>query len=488
MTKEKSYVISVSIGTGCYRHIRVPGDDTLFDLHSEILDAFGFVDDHAHAFFMDNKIWSQTDAYYSDMIEDENRYTCDYSLSNLALQAGKKFKYVFDFGEEWVFQCKVLHVLDEPCDEYDIVCSKGKNPEQYSQEDEFDDWSDSDDADFPEVYSSDSDEADFPEVYSPAKLKKLYTKLTLSKEMTEMLHTYFDAMARLYGVIPLRKALEIINSQNDEPVSEKDFTDFAEIVRHEEHFYCILGKDELYEDGTPSAPLDRELVEESLYAVDLNYYAETIGAQQGKPYYIPPKQELLKYADDDYFEPTRQSRALRDYLRHQKGMTKAQAEEFVQELQVFASMGENDFQHIINDMIRMGMKLECEDDVQDFARLYTDLSNHSRMAMNRGHTPVEIRAELPPENRIPKSISFGPNITAALQNGTMDIDELRQEIMQMDVPGDDLHKSMLNELGRIQSSAASAAATAKKNKKIGRNAPCPCGSGKKYKNCCGRNQ
>ena len=26
----------------------------------------------------------------------------------------------------------------------------------------------------------------------------------------------------------------------------------------------------------------------------------------------------------------------------------------------------------------------------------------------------------------------------------------------------------------------------KKEKKIGRNDPCPCGSGKKYKNCCGR--
>jgi len=26
----------------------------------------------------------------------------------------------------------------------------------------------------------------------------------------------------------------------------------------------------------------------------------------------------------------------------------------------------------------------------------------------------------------------------------------------------------------------------KKQKKIGRNDPCPCGSGKKYKKCCGR--
>ena len=29
--------------------------------------------------------------------------------------------------------------------------------------------------------------------------------------------------------------------------------------------------------------------------------------------------------------------------------------------------------------------------------------------------------------------------------------------------------------------------TIRKEKKIGRNDPCPCGSGKKYKNCCGKN-
>ncbi|MEE0874530.1 MAG: SEC-C metal-binding domain-containing protein [Ruminococcus sp.] len=28
----------------------------------------------------------------------------------------------------------------------------------------------------------------------------------------------------------------------------------------------------------------------------------------------------------------------------------------------------------------------------------------------------------------------------------------------------------------------------RKGKKIGRNDPCPCGSGKKYKKCCGRDE
>ena len=30
--------------------------------------------------------------------------------------------------------------------------------------------------------------------------------------------------------------------------------------------------------------------------------------------------------------------------------------------------------------------------------------------------------------------------------------------------------------------------TVRKGKKIGRNDPCPCGSGKKYKKCCGRDE
>ena len=30
--------------------------------------------------------------------------------------------------------------------------------------------------------------------------------------------------------------------------------------------------------------------------------------------------------------------------------------------------------------------------------------------------------------------------------------------------------------------------TVRKRKKVGRNDPCPCGSGKKYKKCCGRDE
>lgn len=141
-----SYVISVSLGTGCYRHIQISGDSTLFGLHCAILDAFGFMDDHAHAFFMDNRSWSDDDSYYAEDVERDLRSTPDYCLNQVNLYKGKQFKYIFDFGDEWTFQCKVLKVTDVSTPEPLVVRSKGDAPEQYGRwDDEWDEeWDDDD--------------------------------------------------------------------------------------------------------------------------------------------------------------------------------------------------------------------------------------------------------------------------------------------------------------------------------------------------------
>lgn len=135
-----SYVISVSCGIGCYRHIQISENSTLFELHTAILDAFEFDDDHAHAFFMDNKIWSNVDAYFSEGLDDTDRYTCDYKLYQINLSVGKQFKYVFDFGDEWLFQCKVLRMVNGDTEIPLIKRSKGEPPQQYGDWDDWDDW------------------------------------------------------------------------------------------------------------------------------------------------------------------------------------------------------------------------------------------------------------------------------------------------------------------------------------------------------------
>ena len=42
--------------------------------------------------------------------------------------------------------------------------------------------------------------------------------------------------------------------------------------------------------------------------------------------------------------------------------------------------------------------------------------------------------------------------------------------------------------GTSGASDGSVSATVKKEQKVGRNDPCPCGSGKKYKRCCGADE
>ncbi len=128
-----SVVLSVSAGKGCYRHIRVSEADTLEELAEIILCAFEFDNDHAHAFFMSNRIWDDSDCYYMEGIgEGEGyRYTCDYTLQQIGLKRGDTFKFVFDFGYEWKFRCKVLRVEDVATESAELIKSVGEPPEQY---------------------------------------------------------------------------------------------------------------------------------------------------------------------------------------------------------------------------------------------------------------------------------------------------------------------------------------------------------------------
>lgn len=52
--------------------------------------------------------------------------------------------------------------------------------------------------------------------------------------------------------------------------------------------------------------------------------------------------------------------------------------------------------------------------------------------------------------------------------------------------GMDLPEGLQDELDRMCNESSAMSSPINENKKIGRNDPCPCGSGKKYKNCCGR--
>jgi hypothetical protein len=136
---EKSLVLSVSVGAGCYRHIQISERGTLYELHGVILDSFDFYDDHMHAFFMNNRAWDYHEEYVCPGGElDSGRGFSDKAkLSKFHLQKGDKFLYIFDFGDDWRFQIKVLRVIDEPTESPDILKTVGY-VSQYGEEEDAD--------------------------------------------------------------------------------------------------------------------------------------------------------------------------------------------------------------------------------------------------------------------------------------------------------------------------------------------------------------
>ena len=126
--KRGSLVLSVSAGTGCYRHIQISESASLQNLSSAILDSVDFYDDHMHAFFMNNRIWDSAFEYICPVggLDGARGYSDKARLSKFDLDVGDKFLYVFDFGDEWRFQIKVLQVSEEVTETPIVLKSVGE--------------------------------------------------------------------------------------------------------------------------------------------------------------------------------------------------------------------------------------------------------------------------------------------------------------------------------------------------------------------------
>lgn len=293
----------------------------------------------------------------------------------------------------------------------------------------------------------------------------------LSSETKGLLRSYFDAFANLYGIVPLYRALRIVQKQNPELALTTDtFLAFVDQIGQEEHHYIIAGAEDIYSNiDEPTPPLKREIIAEYLYAVDdFESYAELKANQEGKPFYIPEKEELLRYQDDFYVEETKESLALGAFLRDKLKLKNW--DDVLSDLQLEASIGDSEPQDLIDTVERLAGRgcLGSAEQINEFFQYYYDMSNHTRMAANRGFTPDEIQ-----ERMGIRSSKFGIDIPRALQTGDADMGAFRQGALHSGIP--------TPRWIRIRNGQEQLA-----QQKLGRNAPCPCGSGKKYKRCCGR--
>lgn len=427
-----SYVISVSVGTGCYRHIQISKNATLYKLHKVIINAFDFEDDHAHAFFMDNHYWSGYAAFFSMKMHGDERLTKSYKLEKLNLAKGDQFKYLFDFGEEWRFQCKVLRELEENVDIPCVIRSVGESPEQYPQ------WDEESDKDSQELLMEDLTEE---------QINALYSMLPFCDEEIALLRKYMEAAARLYGLISAEKLLEIYNSQNP-PVDPAAFLVLTALVDCEENPYGFITRNDVPNETMEQALAASELVADYLFVEDPETSIRDLRRQQkGKQYKVLPKAEFLKYANPDYYPVTPARTAMLKYLQRRAASLSLPVEDFCTAIQEIIVI-DAPMQEVINIVESEGLVFNKHWDIGEFAALYQNLNNSTHKHSNRGYTPDELFA------MSDRGIKLAERIAPAGQMSLFD---------------EPLAKPKLTIVGSPS-----------------RNGPCPCGSGRKYKNCCGK--
>ena len=237
---------------------------------------------------------------------------------------------------------------------------------------------------------------------------------------------YTIALTNLYGMVHKDMVVEIFNNQNKEQISVSDVEGL------------LSGPTKNLEDAS-IYPYNNYFVHEEI--LDNDEFDLMVAKKMGKPYYVPEKHELLKYANDLYFEKSKQFIALLEYVKKHFFEGDEEKAEWLCEDIHDTCQTDVDVQAILQTFNARNISFKDMAQVDEAMQLVMDLANNVRIWENNGHTPQEIfeRFEKPKLRPIPnKPFEFsGPNV--------------------IDM---------------------------KTRKKNGRNDPCPSGSGKKYKNCC----
>lgn len=315
----------------------------------------------------------------------------------------------------------------------------------------------------------------FPRMYAESTLKRMYAKLGLPEETVSLLHNYFLAFAEFYAILPLNDAFKIIESQNKNLVTEEQFIAFSEIARHEEHFYWILGMNELYTQAPDGSPMEREIILRSLLEYGYDDYYDLSQKQNGKKLYVPKKADLFKYCDAFYVEETPQARAVADFVKAEFKLSPTEVRNLMSDIVMSIRYFDNNgMDNAFNCLEFMNLSFSNDQRLKEFIELYQNLHNNTRIPANRGFTPVELYVPSPP-----KDISFSPNLRNLLRSGELNAIDIIGSIADSDYPDEFKHAIIKEVISAVDGSSDV-------GKNVGRNDRCPCGSGKKYKKCCGK--
>ncbi len=290
-------------------------------------------------------------------------------------------------------------------------------------------------------------------VHTPVEIENTIKVILMSKKFekartrAEWINRYALACVNLYSIIELDKFVEIVNAQTDLEVEKEEVINWCNLRYQnrgcEMYFYQ---KGYLMCDSYGDNVLD---VTED--------YRPMLSAQKGKPYYVPDQEELLNYEDDIYVEENTSFRNMLNFIIRKMRRNEDDAYDYAAEIQFLIRNG-NKPGEILDDCARMGLDFLNDNQFSEFMSYLMEMNNNTRIPENRGYTPNEMN-KLQPQNEV---IS----------------EETLRILRNMGVMGAGMEQ---------ESNVIPFPVNRQANPKVYPNDPCPCGSGKKYKKCCGKN-
>ncbi|RMH00314.1 MAG: hypothetical protein D6706_04290 [Chloroflexi bacterium] len=96
--------------TGIFRVIALKANQTMHDLHLGILGAYGWVEDHLFAFYMNGRKYDDRFAIVSPYETERTPHTNEVHLDELGLIKGHAFLYHFDYTRDHLFEVTVTAI------------------------------------------------------------------------------------------------------------------------------------------------------------------------------------------------------------------------------------------------------------------------------------------------------------------------------------------------------------------------------------------
>lgn len=237
-------------------------------------------------------------------------------------------------------------------------------------------------------------------------------------------------MGLIYAIAPLKIVYRMYRRRDGFRVS---YEEFLQIVKElaEKDDMCIVKDDKL---------IWKAVLQDNLY--------ERIEEFQGdRDFYIPTVDEILDYAKHGYPSQNVSYRKLSSFLRNELHLEEEKIEELLYIVYKEFSM-DGMLSDIMEEFNKRDIIFDSDRQGERFASIMMEVNNNTRMLDFRGYTPNEI-SHANEQDVVPAVQSFVPTMGSLPTNNVVNMQP---------------------------------------KKKIYPNDPCPCGSGKKYKKCCGRNK